>query len=824
MGNEVNCCRRPQTQGKKELKTYHQKKLPNYKSTNDDENNNFGTYNPGKNRSEQNTNGAMNPSYFDSIYANKTDYSSTNNFPNFSNFEIEPVTDPIYSNQAGLTKIQNNYSQPHYDNNQYINSYTIPQQEVSQQQYIDVLPTTKYGQSTQEYQTQENNYIQNLPTKYKPVEYITSGQVQYNNSSTNQYVNSQQANYIDTTEYIDAKPISYTQNNPTQYIQNQNIQHEIKYMESNDKQYFESKPHTYNISYNNNIHSYSNYSEQPIEYSDHSKYEVLHNKPIYIGDQNYNGYIEEPNIKFIETQNNIAYMKGTKQQKYNENTQYLENNVEYIKSPPIKYEKSHTSTTQYKSSPPKIEQIQYIEPQKQVEYTITNNKNIESKPNQNLQIESQKPIFSDSQQTQKIQKKYLSKPKEYIEKEKNRKNENENEKVNYKVINNQRQLNDFSQSEDDFPEIQKGPDDLDLSEAEPHPHKYIENKRDIHRENERDIRRENERDIHRENERDIQRQNERDIRRGRERERENEREMRKEREREIGREREREREKERERERERERGKREKEREWKEEIDEGKNINRKYSKNKRRQIEYYDSEEDREESNLYDEIQKEEINKNRRKEERDFSPDGYKRFYAVDDPFFKRPKGKKTYRIYNDEDNESEKAIYEGEMFNGKKHGIGKYTTTKFIREGTWNDDKFTGWGRESRSNGEILEGRFVNGKLEGKGILRDSRGSAYIGDFVDSKKEGFGELDTEKAHYKGGFKNNKFHGHGRMKIKEDESEIEGVFRNGEIEKENVNILYGGKKQTFGVVEKKKEATGCQGPGFINNFLSKMFN
>ena len=805
MGNEVNCCRRPQTQGKKELKTYHQKKLPNYKSSNnDDENHNFGTYNPGKNGFEKKNN----ETYFDSIYANKNDYSSTNNFPNFSNFEIEPVTEPIYSNQVGLTSIQNNYSQPQYENNKYIDSYTIPQQQgLSQQQYIEVLPTTKYDQSTQGYETQVNNYIQTLPTKYvpsKPVEYVTSGQVQYNNSSSNQYINTQPTNYINTTEYIDTKPISYTQNtqiNPTQYIQTQNIQNELKYISSNDGQYFESEPQTYNISYNDKPQSYSKYTEQPIiESSNHSKYtEVLNNKPIYIGNQNYTEYIEEPNnIQFFETQNNSGYMKGTNQKKYIENTQYLEKNVEYMKIPPTKYEKSHTSSTQYRSSPPKIEQIQYIEPQKQFEYTISNNKYNESKPNQKLKIESQKPIYSETQQTQKpIQKKYISKPKEYIEKEKETKIEKE--KINYKGINNQRQQNDFSQSEDDFPEIQKEPDQLDLSEAEPHPHKYIENEREIEREMERERKKERERE------------------RGREKEREKERE----------RGREREREKERERGRERERGK---EREREEEIDEekykeNKNITRKYSKNKRKQIEYYDSEEDKEvSSSLYDEIQKEDINKNRRKVERDFSPDGYKRFYAGDDPFFKRPKGKKTYRVYNDEDNDSEKARYEGEMFNGKRNGIGKYTTKKFIREGTWKDDQFTGWGRESRSNGEILEGRFVNGKLEGKGILRDSRGSSYIGDFVDSKKEGFGELDTEKAHYKGGFKNNKFHGHGRMKIKEDESEIEGVFRNGEIEKENVNILCKGKKQTFGVAERKKETTACQGPGFLNNFLSRMFN
>ena len=39
---------------------------------------------------------------------------------------------------------------------------------------------------------------------------------------------------------------------------------------------------------------------------------------------------------------------------------------------------------------------------------------------------------------------------------------------------------------------------------------------------------------------------------------------------------------------------------------------------------------------------------NMREEERDFSPDGYKKFYPPNDPFFKRPKGKKTHKVYYD--------------------------------------------------------------------------------------------------------------------------------------------------------------------------------
>ena len=222
-----------------------------------------------------------------------------------------------------------------------------------------------------------------------------------------------------------------------------------------------------------------------------------------------------------------------------------------------------------------------------------------------------------------------------------------------------------------------------------------------------------------------------------------------------------------------------------------KNINKKKMK-------YIDSEEDSKVDDIYDEIKDKKIyrknNNYNNKEERDFSPDGNKIFYPENDPFFKRPKGKKGYKVNNEEDNGSNRAIYEGEMLNGKKHGIGKLT--------------------ESRPNREILEERFINGKVKGKGILRESQGSSYIGDgdFVDSKREGLE------------FNNSKFNGHGRVNIKEDESEIEGIFRKGEIEKENANVFCGGKSTKAAIVEKNKETAACQAPSFITNIFSKIFD
>ena len=757
MGTELECCRRPQTQGKKDLKTYRgiqQKKIPNFKPSDIDEEDNFGTYNPAKSNFDKNSNEIGNPSgYLDSIYANKNDFSSGENFPKFSNFEIEPISEKVNLDNSPFNTIpvQENFSQP-LDKGQYIDSYTIPQQNgFSQGQYADTLPsTTPYNQPQNQYNI--DNYVKELPTKY-----ISSDPVQYiNSSSSNQYISSQPIKYnqnYETTQYIETKPVAYTQefhNKNIQYSQPSNTQ-QAQYIISKPNQYLNPKEQSFS-----NFESNQTYFDSKNNPSYIEKYRepiiIEESKPnTYFQESNHQTtYIEEPRnpttVKYLEPQIKTQYLPPKTEYIVNSTTQYEESSphTEYLnieEAPQDKYVKSKTSSTQYISRFSKDEQIQYIEPQRQIEYTILNKE--ESKPKQKLYIESQQQIQSEPKNSQKkkIQKKYVSKPNIKLDnnkerdKEKEKEKEREKETEKFKNLQPESQKIHFSHQEDEFPETQKGPDELDLSEAEPKPLNYKEKKEKIKEK-----------------------------------------------------------------------------------------ISPKYFKDQKRQMKYIDSEEDKEVGSIYDEIKDEKIIWKKNNEKRDFSPDGYKKFYPEDDPFFRRPKGKKVYKIYDNEDNESNNAIYEGEMMNGKKHGLGKLTTKEFVREGTWKNDNFTGWGRESRPNGEILEGRFVNGKVEGKGILRDSQGSSYIGDFVGSKRDGYGELETTKARYKGEFRNNKFHGHGNVRIKEDESEIEGIFRNGEIEKENANVLCCGKPKVTSIVEKRKENVACQAPGFISNFFSKIFD
>ena len=60
---------------------------------------------------------------------------------------------------------------------------------------------------------------------------------------------------------------------------------------------------------------------------------------------------------------------------------------------------------------------------------------------------------------------------------------------------------------------------------------------------------------------------------------------------------------------------------------------------------------------------------------------------------------------------------YEGDLFNNKPHGKGKYfSSSGEIREGTFINGQLNGKGKMNLSNGIYIEGNFINDKLNGKG------------------------------------------------------------------------------------------------------------
>ena len=167
----------------------------------------------------------------------------------------------------------------------------------------------------------------------------------------------------------------------------------------------------------------------------------------------------------------------------------------------------------------------------------------------------------------------------------------------------------------------------------------------------------------------------------------------------------------------------------------------------------------------------------------DFTSETYKKFYQENDPFFNFDKGEiNQAQIISSPDDINNLEIYEGEINeNNKKHGFGICTTPFYVRKGTWRNGEFTGWGRESRRNKDVLEGKFINGKVCGKGFLKNNRGNLYIGDFINSQREGCGELYTNKIHYIGEFKNDQLNGKGIIEFLKEGHKYEGDFKNNEI-------------------------------------------
>jgi 1-phosphatidylinositol-4-phosphate 5-kinase len=111
-----------------------------------------------------------------------------------------------------------------------------------------------------------------------------------------------------------------------------------------------------------------------------------------------------------------------------------------------------------------------------------------------------------------------------------------------------------------------------------------------------------------------------------------------------------------------------------------------------------------------------------------------------------------------------------------------------------WKNDKFCGWGRESRCNGDTFEGRFENGLINGKGIFVNKKNCKYIGDFKNMKRWGKGKLQTNKIIYEGDFYNNMIHGIGRIKFLKNKVEYIGNFKNNKIDGKGVIKFQNGDK------------------------------
>ena len=170
----------------------------------------------------------------------------------------------------------------------------------------------------------------------------------------------------------------------------------------------------------------------------------------------------------------------------------------------------------------------------------------------------------------------------------------------------------------------------------------------------------------------------------------------------------------------------------------------------------------------------------------DFDPKGWTKFYPLNDTFFiindtKNIEHNKI-KIYNYNDLNKMK-VYKGDLnFIGERHGNGIFITSYYVLIGMWKNDKFCGWGRESRCNGDTFEGRYENGLINGKGIFLNKKNCKYIGEFKNMKRWGKGKLATNKIIYMGEFYNNMIHGNGHIKFLKNNVEYNGNFKNNKID------------------------------------------
>ena len=181
-----------------------------------------------------------------------------------------------------------------------------------------------------------------------------------------------------------------------------------------------------------------------------------------------------------------------------------------------------------------------------------------------------------------------------------------------------------------------------------------------------------------------------------------------------------------------------------------------------------------------------------------FNQSGYNLFYFSSTEFFRIHRreiaGKKKiiYYINNDP---SQQALYEGETNSlNQRHGLGKLQEPNSTKIGLWRNDKFSGWGRIIKKNGQIYEGKFSDDILNGKGVYK-YKDVLYIGSFENGVRNGKGVLLTEKFQYKGTFCNGKIDGYGKIVFIEEkapECEYEGSFKENKIEGNGIMIWKNG--------------------------------
>ena len=171
---------------------------------------------------------------------------------------------------------------------------------------------------------------------------------------------------------------------------------------------------------------------------------------------------------------------------------------------------------------------------------------------------------------------------------------------------------------------------------------------------------------------------------------------------------------------------------------------------------------------------------------------------------------------------------YEGEWRNGVPDGQGTlYYTNGDVFKGGMLRGVYNGQGELVRPNGDFVRGTWLIGIKDGLFEELWNDGSEYFkGSYQNGKRNGLGVLRMKDDKiYEGEFKDNIFHGHGKILFHNEKIKYRGEFREGQMSGRGVmlwlndNALYDGEvvngiRNGFGVFTDNKNNKFC---GYFKN-------
>jgi len=141
-------------------------------------------------------------------------------------------------------------------------------------------------------------------------------------------------------------------------------------------------------------------------------------------------------------------------------------------------------------------------------------------------------------------------------------------------------------------------------------------------------------------------------------------------------------------------------------------------------------------------------------------------------------------------------SIYEGEFRDKLYHGYGALVYANGDEyKGNFKEGEFNGEGIYKWEDGEYYQGEFLKGKKNGKGTYFYTDGSTYTGDFLMDEMTGEAKFETETTTVIGTFRNARIHGQAEA-FYEGSGSYKGLWRDGKKEGLGIqdlgNVVYEG--------------------------------